>query len=226
MYPNAAVLPLFEKYFKRSNSLLYICTVGFEPNPAHEKQLKGLNDAYNACGWKTKIYTNTAVSNEDGFAYFFTDHDTDNLEWGGTIIDPSDEKYGRFKDDQLQGQKINVIRLSKFINEKVATRKIPGLNPAEYGQPTVFIKMDIEGSELEVLHDMVLEGSFAHVDAMMVEFHEFIAVGIDRRQATRHLKNFVQEYAKFYSLIESKPIDVLDADDESYYLSNFTLPIC
>ena len=193
------------------------------------------------------------MSDEEGTSYFFTDHDMDNLEWGGTIIgilyptalyraaffslvslcytlflsftDPSDENYGHFKDDKHQGQLINLIRLSTLINQDVATRIIPALDPEEFGKPTVFIKMDIEGSEVEVLHDMILQESFAHVDVIQVEFHEFIAMG-DRKRATGLLRSFTQDYARFYSLIKPHAIEILDVDDESYYLSNFTLPTC
>lgn len=37
------------------------------------------------------------------------------------------------------------------------------------------MKMDIEGSEVEVLTDLLLTGAMAHIDATMVEFHTRLA---------------------------------------------------
>ena len=85
---------VFNKYFNRNvnnlnRSLPYICAVGFEPNPNHEKTLKELNFSYDKCNWRVIILTKTAVSDQEGSSEFFSDHDFKNLEWGGTIIDPS-----------------------------------------------------------------------------------------------------------------------------------------
>ena len=62
----------------------------------------------------------------------------------------------------------------------VAGRILP--NDAKRGRPssttrppTVIMKMDIEGSEVEVLTDLLLSGAMAHIDATMVEFHTRLA---------------------------------------------------
>ena len=46
-YPNAKIHKVFDEYFQRkmdslSDSLPYICAIGFEPNPNFEKFLEGL----------------------------------------------------------------------------------------------------------------------------------------------------------------------------------------
>ena len=43
------------------------------------------------------------------------------------------------------------------------------------------MKMDIEGSELEVIHDLILTGSFQHIDYIMIEWHKWIN-GIEKRK--------------------------------------------
>ena len=63
--------------------------MGFEPNPSHEETLKKLSKAYQGCDWNVKIFTKTAVSDQDGQAYFYTDHEPEKLEWGGNIIGKS-----------------------------------------------------------------------------------------------------------------------------------------
>ena len=45
-----------------------------------------IENAYKKCHWKPKIFTQTAVSDKDGESEFFSDHDFNNKEWGGTII--------------------------------------------------------------------------------------------------------------------------------------------
>ena len=38
-----------------------MCAVGWEPNPTHTDHLKGLETAYNNCGWKVIINMATGV---------------------------------------------------------------------------------------------------------------------------------------------------------------------
>jgi hypothetical protein len=42
--------------------------------------------AYKRCGWNVNFFTQTAVSNHNGTMQFFSDHDYQYLEWGGTIL--------------------------------------------------------------------------------------------------------------------------------------------
>ena len=87
LYPEAKLHEIFETYFKRNQtSMTHICTVGFEPNPSHEETLKKLSEAYRGCDWNVNIFTRTAVSDREGQVYFYTDHEPENLEWGGNII--------------------------------------------------------------------------------------------------------------------------------------------
>ena len=58
LYPGAKSHQLFQSYFKRtSQTLSSICTVGFEPNPAHTKRLEGILEIYLPChlNWHTKF---------------------------------------------------------------------------------------------------------------------------------------------------------------------------
>ena len=41
--------------------LFQVCAVGWEPNPTHTERLQNLSDAYNKCGFRTIIYTETGV---------------------------------------------------------------------------------------------------------------------------------------------------------------------
>ena len=45
------------------------------------------------------------------------------------------------------------------------------------GKPSVIMKLDIEGSEVEVVEDLIMQGSLQYIDVMMVEFHTWMAKG-------------------------------------------------
>ena len=83
---------------------------------------------------------------------------------------------------------VNVIRLSDFINNVVATRIISSSpdDEAEEGLklPTVLMKIDIEGSELDVVSDLLLSGSFKHVDLAMIEWHHDLMKDFTHRKKT------------------------------------------
>jgi hypothetical protein len=49
------------------------------------------------------------------------------------------------------------MRLADYIFERVLTRSVP--DPVSARFPTVLMKLDIEGSELEVLTDMIVSGA-------------------------------------------------------------------
>ena len=77
VYPDAAVHPIYDLNFgtfenrQRYENEHKVCTVGFEPNFQHTAYLKNLEKIYNDCGWKVKIFTETAVSDHNGAATFF-----------------------------------------------------------------------------------------------------------------------------------------------------------
>ena len=74
LFPGAPVLEVFDAVFgtDRQNRT-DVCAVGFEPNVHHSQRLKALEEAYNHKGWRVRIFTETAVSTEDGTAEFFFD---------------------------------------------------------------------------------------------------------------------------------------------------------
>ena len=83
---------------------------------------------------------------------------------------------------------VNLIRLSDFINDVVANRIIP-LTPADKSgkdikPPTVLMKIDIEGSELEVVSDLLFAGSLQHIDAAIIEWHQHIMKDFTHRKKT------------------------------------------
>ena len=142
------------------------------------------------------MFTETAVSDKYGVTEFFSDYEFEKYEWGGSILGPNvmkpiyrgmqDEikrRQNYVDDEQIKNNKneisqklVNVIRLSDFINNVVATRSIPSatenLTKEKIQPPTVIMKLDIEGSEVDVVADLIFSGSFKHLDVAMIEWHQ------------------------------------------------------
>ena len=155
LYPNAQIISVFDSYFgpidtngKRNNT---VCAIGFEPNIHHTKALKDIEQAHKSCGWRSQFYTETAAAHDYGLISFLSDNDLNNLEWGGNIIADQRNSQGT-----VSGT-VKKMRLADYILERVMTRKIPESVNMEY--PSVLMKVDIEGSELEVLIDMIVSGA-------------------------------------------------------------------
>ena len=57
------MLAIFNRYFGTFESRNHseVCAVGWEPNPTHTDHLRALETAYNNCGWRVTINTNTGV---------------------------------------------------------------------------------------------------------------------------------------------------------------------
>ena len=70
-----------------------------------------------------------------------------------------DQKYtDKKKDKNDKGIPIQLIRLATFINNEVGQRELPKIDEKILGKPSVVMKIDIEGSEVEVIEDLVMQG--------------------------------------------------------------------
>ena len=169
-----------------------------------------LEQSYRSCGWRLKILTETAVSDQYGTTEFFSDNDFSHLEWGGSILGPnvmvpiSKAKMSKNSDNKKKPDDrtkksaenkhnvtrtlVNKIKLSDFINNIVATRIAPSLPEDDAGKdsklPTVLMKIDIEGSELDVVSDLLFSGSLRHVDVAIIEWHHPIMKDSVHRKKT------------------------------------------
>ena len=233
-YPGAKIHKIFDREFgniqirRQFLSQRKICAVGFEPNHHHTNLLKKIEERYNNCGWKVFFMTETAVSNRNGTTVFYTDKDFKNLEWGGGILPPSINKISQnISSGDKNKYQVKLIRLSKFIKDVVGKRKLP-VKPTKLFPPKVVMKIDIEGSELDVIPDILFTGGLEYIDTMMVEWHAHLETQAERSSAHSHLKSSldaISNYAKAM-INHSGPFNfkVVELDDESYATSKFELP--
>ena len=80
-YPDANVHKVFDTKFGNIKERLrptidggnMICAIGFEPNSHHTEQLVKIESAYQQCGWRVVIFTESAASDRNGVGKFYTD---------------------------------------------------------------------------------------------------------------------------------------------------------
>jgi hypothetical protein len=89
-FPNAAVLPIFDRVFGSQRS--GVCSVGVEANPHHTEYLEQLNGFFKSRGYQAVVLTETAASIKAGTASFFLDFQSDQqksdsnpTEWAASL---------------------------------------------------------------------------------------------------------------------------------------------
>ena len=145
------------------------------------------------------MLTETAVSNHSGYANFYGDGRMAKNENGGGILSPN--VRWKAKESQRASRAVRLIRLSQFLQENVARRKLPA---TEFGQgpPRVLMKMDIEGSEVEVLLDLIFNGGLNIVNGLMIEFHKRLEKLPERQEA--HMKVCGLGMKRILAFVETK----------------------
>ena len=134
--------------------------------------------SYQACSWPAHFMTKTGVSNRTGHATFYSDGAMKMKEWGGGILPPSVNNIA----NGLPAQNIRLIRLSDFLINEVSQRKLPQIQNGQ-GPQRVLMKMDIEGSEIDVLPDILFNGGLGAINGLMIEFHSRLEKIPERQKA-------------------------------------------
>ena len=239
-YPEAYVNPLFDSMFGNITERLQksqdgghmVCAIGFEPNSHHTSYLKEVESSYQKCGWNVKILTETAASDRQGKTRFYSDESYSNMEWGGGILSPNINKVAvTANDKQSQNfQDVELIRLSDFLKNIVGKRKLPNFTNPNLPPPNVVMKMDIEGSEVDVLPDVLYTGGLQFVNNLMIEWHDRLEKLESRRKAQKELRSIVQTLSEHTKTMKSNNskfnFNLINLDDETYYTSKFELPQC
>ena len=78
------------------------------------------------------------------------------LEWGGSIFSP-DVKINSKKPNITATIKNTLFRLGEFLKNNVRKRKFP-VKIDEDDLPSVPMKIDIEGSKIDVISDIIFTG--------------------------------------------------------------------
>ena len=239
-YPDAYVHAIFNSNFgtikeRRRASLengRVVCAVGFEPNSHHTRYLKEVEYAYNKCGWRVTMMTQTAASDHNGITRFYTDEAYQKMEWGGGILPPNviniavDNVTNKEKPKFMN---VKLVRLSDFLKNIVGKRKLPS-PPSKSFPPKIVMKMDIEGSEVDVMPDLIFSGGLQHINSIMVEWHERLEKLQNRKQAHQQLEGIIKSLSEYSTNMKGHggkfDFNLINLDDETYFTSKFGFPKC
>ena len=171
------------------------------------------------------MMTETGVSNRSGYAQFYSDGAMAQKEWGGGILSPDVNNIAL--ESQKSAKPIKLVRLSQFLLETVGRRKLPP-TPNGEGPPRVLMKMDIEGSEIDVLPDILFNGGLSVVNGLMIEFHERLEKLPKRKEAHKKLNDILNQLSSVSKNLPSSGYDfsIVNLDDETYGTSDEPLPQC
>jgi hypothetical protein len=218
LFPGASILPIFDKYFGPQTSRLSsgtLCAVGWEPNPAHTPVLVKLEEAYKRCGWKVQIHTQTGVGAHQLKTHFKAmDYANQGDGFMGHMVDSSGSGTTT----------MDTIRIADFINNVVATRRIPKEKGEEL-PPAVVMKLDVEGKETEVTLDLVFSGALAHIDSLHTDAWAPVGGWEDPNAIRiREAIELLRDFGNGYNLSHVAQVDGMD--DESYGDFSGDLPAC
>ena len=110
---------------------------------------------------------------------------------------------------QTKTEEVQSIRIAQFITDVVATRDIP-----ENKAGAVVMKLDVEGKELEVIADLVMNGALRYLDNVHVDWTSDKLVDRDRVTRLAQSMDFIYNLAREKNLSHVTEID--DTDDETY----------
>jgi len=216
LYKNAKYLKVFDGMFgnasfrSQPSSVTELCGIGIEPNPKWAERHAQIEKAYQAKGWKAK-WLRRGVSNRTTNITFWGENNSDtDVGFSSTHRAPDDKHVWV----PVQVQTIVFAELLEKIHLFLPESKI-------------LIKMDVEGSEYEVIEQMLEKQLLCktRVDKMSIEWHlHRYKVGLDQKTIQRY-RHMEQRLRRGDSCSEGEPTKVIGLDDESFILDGRPLPV-
>jgi hypothetical protein len=198
LYPRADILKHFESFYGPIENRNQVCAIGIEPNPKWTKSLSDLESYYQEKGFGIVIFTETAANVHNKNMTFYTEpyEKDENHEWGASLI-PWNKK--------MIPTTSGSISLSTLI-QLIQYRK------GKTSNSTVFMKLDVEGAEFEILSDLIFTGSICHVNQIAIEWHQYFRRDIKppRPRDIMSTVNWLMQRKK------NCPSQLIQMDDESY----------
>ena len=171
-----------------------ICAFGFEPNPKHRNILRHLEMIYHAKGWKVHFFP-FAVTDKNTYLTLYS-NERNKMDDAASLY----ERNGVKKKFTVKG-----ISLAEFIEEHF-----------KHGQIKL-VKLDIEGSEYEVLTDLLYKNMLCQekIKAMYIEFHEHL---FKKDSWLLHYKSSDELLKTIKNQKKCNSTDIYVIDDESFSL--------
>ena len=218
-YPDAPFVAQFKKRFGTlEERRRYACAFGIVANPRHQSRLKEIENCYNnrLLGWRTKFFVPNIADNVDGrtIEFFEESGKEEDNNWASSVFFNPHFNY-------TSKVKVTSIDLGSFIMNEIVGREIP----AGPGTPFILMKMDIEGSEYQVLPDLLAKGALCHINEAMVEYHRgFMETNEDKERAGA-VTSFMSSFKKLpVSAFGCKRTEFNKQDEETYGNDGKPLP--
>jgi hypothetical protein len=221
LYPDAKVHRYFDQYFgnvENRRTPGKVCAFGFEANPVHVPRLKSLEACYNSKGWRTMFIVPRAVSNTDNESLeFFTDSDARNKFWASSIFQLKARTPGG------SAVKVQSFDFARFVEDHITGRLLP--EPGDVPGP-VYVKLDIEGAEYQVLGGLIRTGGLCHLTHASIEFHENFLPA----ESLGTARNIVDVVKRISSIAPKwygdgcKPMTLDEMDDETFHTDEKPIP--
>ena len=176
-YESAGLEAIFAKFFGRdlAERRRTVCTVGWEPNPAHAQWLTSLAGRYNELGWRTHMMLGTAASTDDGETSFYVDQTEQGKrhhEWSASV-----HKTALNQGSKASAKSVTVrtVDLARWLRRELPHRKLPHPRSSQFSStasPHVVMKLDIEGAEFALIPHLMDSGVICEaIDHLFGEFH-------------------------------------------------------
>ena len=172
-YPESKMVPAFDRVFgldrNDCENMQSTCAFAFEPNPVHAKRLTQLEAAYRRIGHRF-YYLAYGVGASSGELIFHknpTKSSLANEHWSFGVKD----RFNGSRQEQLHVPSAGFHEVLELIERRDLSSEAGSSR-----SPKVFVKMDIEGMEFEVIPNVMMRGSLCRaVDLITVEFHAKLA---------------------------------------------------
>ena len=191
------VLNLYTKLYgppaERMKKHSKLCVCGFEPNPKHKKVLKEIEKNYTTRGWNVHFFP-FAITDENKLLTLYSSE-----------RNPVDDGASLYVKENKIKNKITVIgqSLPDFIDKRLGNIQIK------------LMKLDIEGSEFDVLTDLLLREMLCQkiIKNIYIEFHEKVL-----KKSMWNI--FYKTPEDLVSIIKNQsncvPTNILIIDDETF----------
>ena len=219
LYKTAPYLKIFDGMFgnasvrSQPSSVTGLCAIGIEPNPRWDRRFTQIEKAYQTMGWKVK-WLRKGVSNRATNITFWGEADGNTSETGFS-------------------KTLRVDKTRVWVPVPVPTLVFAELLEKIHltiPESKKLIKMDIEGSEYEVLEQMLEKQLLCktRIDTISIEWH-----------LSKLMKNYkvkfdpetIQKYQRIQQRVregdscsEGEPTKVIELDDESFESDGRPLP--
>ncbi|KJK75408.1 hypothetical protein H634G_09426 [Metarhizium anisopliae BRIP 53293] len=150
----------------------------FEGNPAFNPALVEAKQRHRSRGVNVNIFPSTVVDVRDGTRMFYLDTINDEHDyWGSSIY----ANHPDAVDSGSNGTELTAINISRWL--------LMNTLPHDF----VVVKMDIEGSEYDVIPHMAEMRAWTVIDHLLVEWHSGLHDGDAVRRAEMGMKKLVAE---------------------------------